>query len=217
MPTRTAIDNSGIPIIDSKAVSVVYESYSILDEDPLSAVSNIVMAFKEGRRPPGDFRRPPGDFKRPPGSFRRPPGSFKRPPGDFKMMATNMNIFLSRFMKIKNVQSSWNETGFTSTHVKFVTVEPSGTNAPTPYRTTRSNESPKKMEILIPRAEPIQVTLEEISAMLLDNKHMKSMGFDSNKVAFLHDNIKSLDLAVPSNAELVRRLSRLLKIGKNRE
>jgi hypothetical protein len=57
--------------------------------------------------------QPQEDTKQPPDGFRQPPDGFK--------MFSNMSIFLSRFMKLKNFQTNWNQSGFTSNKVEFKT------------------------------------------------------------------------------------------------
>ncbi len=94
----TPVDQRGVLRIPEGVDSVVYESYTLLDEVH-NAVFPAVVPSKE-------------TTKRPPDSGRRPPNSSRTP--------TNMSIFLSRFMKLKNFEPSWNRTGFTSTRFPFV-------------------------------------------------------------------------------------------------
>lgn len=100
----TQIDENG-NLISS---SVIYESYANMDDSNAMPSDT---SEEDGRQPPNSGRQPPNSGRQPPNSGRQPPNSGR--------MLGDMNIFLSRFMKLKNFQFNWNRTGFTSKHVIF--------------------------------------------------------------------------------------------------
>ena len=86
--------------INSKTTSVVYESYTNLDDNNEADDS-------DGSNASGT-----------PKSGKQWPNSSKQWPNSARM-TDEISIFLSRFMKLKNYQSNWNRTGFTSNSVVF--------------------------------------------------------------------------------------------------
>jgi hypothetical protein len=88
----TKVDENGKILSNS----VIYESYTNMDHPPGTPFGS-AGEKEEGKQPPNDGRMPPNDGR----------------------MLGSMNIFLARFMRLKNFQFNWNRTGFTSKNVSF--------------------------------------------------------------------------------------------------
>jgi hypothetical protein len=173
----TPTDREGNAIIDSETSSVIYESYTLLGEKH-DRDAGFMPTIEEGKRPPNDFRRPPNDFR--------------RPPNDFKMLGSNINIFLSRFMKLKNFEPNWNRSGFSANPnaVRFSpesdeVVRPETNDRPA--KTERSKPEPRPvppsiMTVVIKKGTGINKTKDEISSKLntwgLNNRSGKAKEYN---------------------------------------
>ncbi len=104
--------------------SVVYESYTNMNDSDFWTTDNDRQPPNSGRQPPNSGRQPPNSGRQPPNSGRQPPNSGRQPPNSGRML-TDLNIFLSRFMRLKNFELNWNRTGFTSTNVIFKPISES--------------------------------------------------------------------------------------------
>lgn len=119
------VDQNGRVIITEKMPTVVYRSYAFGDNDiygfPFIAEPS---EFAEAGDL-GEDKRPPDGDKRPPDGDKRPPDGDKRPPDGDKLM-NNLSVFLSYFMRMKNIHARWNQTGFAANteHVEFVEDPP---------------------------------------------------------------------------------------------
>lgn len=115
--------------------SIIYESYANMDEKT---------ANTNGSNNSGDTRQPPNSGRQPPNSGR---------------MLNELNIFLSRFMRLKNYQSNWNRAGFTSKKVGF---------KPTSELTSKIPiQSLNDMIVIeIPKPRSIEKQLDEIISRL---------------------------------------------------
>ncbi len=144
----TATDRDGNALISPNAMSVVYESYN---------VDGKINRVNTGQIGAAD-------------EVKQPPNSFKQPPNIFRMFNV-MGIFLTRFMTLKNMESNWNRTGFTSTQVAFepldATLKPNQPgDGPNPPVQSAVNPHSDKIKITIPRAVPIQHTIDDIIAKI---------------------------------------------------
>jgi hypothetical protein len=119
--------------------SVIYESYANMD-DPNTTIT--------------DISNTSGNTKQPPNSGRQPPNSGRQPPNSGRMLS-EMNIFLTRFMRLKNFQSHWNRAGFTSQNVIFKPT--SVTNLQRPIQA-----SDDRIVIEIPKPRSIQKSVDNI-------------------------------------------------------
>lgn len=118
------VDEDGRVILTEKMADVVYRSYAFSDRD--------IFGFSIGSQPTeyevdSTAKRPPDGDKRPPDGDKRPPDGDKRPPDGDKLL-NNISLFLSYFMRMKNVRARWNQTGFSANvdKVEFVSGPPAG-------------------------------------------------------------------------------------------
>jgi hypothetical protein len=134
----SAVDEQGRVIITQNMRSVVYSSYRFEDVD-ISGFP-ITAEFFESNEV--------GEGKRPPDGDKRPPDGDKRPPDGDKLL-NNLSVFLSYFMRMKNIHARWNQTGFSANTdlVEFVAAaKSSGTVA---------DDDIKKIEVTIPRGRTV--------------------------------------------------------------
>lgn len=115
----TEFDENG----NVKYPTIIYESYANMDNsingtDGRQPPNTGRQPPNTGRQPPNTGRQPPNTGRQPPNTGRQPPNTGRQPPNTGRMIG-DMNIFLSRFMRLKNFQSNWNRTGFTSKNVIF--------------------------------------------------------------------------------------------------
>ena len=164
--------------INSKTNSVVYESYTNVFENPDTVDSN-------GSNSLGG----PKSGKQFPNSSRQFPNSAR--------LTDEISIFISRFMKLKNYESNWNRTGFTSNTVSF--------RAET---TNNSNIGNAKLdprlppEIIIPIARTLQdkiidnlsVRLEEIKQNFAENSTIEEFQKKMPKVIRNSDKTKAANI-----------------------
>ncbi|HEY0462438.1 MAG TPA: clostripain-related cysteine peptidase [Pyrinomonadaceae bacterium] len=152
----TQTDREGNAIITADSESVVYESYTLLSE-------------QNGETGVEDTNEPDEMGKQPPDGTRQPP--------DGTRLFGNMSIFLSRFMKLKNYQTNWNQSGFTSKRVKFkAKTEPAAATA------VVRPETDVVGEIIIEKGTGIHEVVEEIRSrlkVLSDNKQRTQQNIES--------------------------------------
>lgn len=98
------VDEDGRVIIIENMPSAVYHSYAFADRDFFGypfiseASSSPDLSTTDKRPPDGDKRPPDGD---------------RRPPDGDKLL-NNISLFLSYFMRMKNIRARWNQTGFSA-------------------------------------------------------------------------------------------------------
>jgi Clostripain family len=183
----TPMDKDGYIIVDPNTESVVYESYTLLNEEHKNSDPRILSSSENSKRPPNAARRPPNSAK---------------------MMSDNLSIFLSRFMKLKNFQTNWNQAGFASNKVTFTPTgqsSPQREGSPIPEDVAgRPTIAVSKPNIVIPKGETIEATLDEIRAKMTDLSkfNLKSVNID--------DLIWGEDLTNPSILKMLRSVSRKL-------
>jgi hypothetical protein len=134
----TETDNDGNIVVSKISDSVVYKSYV-----------NIDPTTKDGINLFG--------YKQPPDGPKQPPDGPKQPPDGPKMFSM-MDIFMSHFKKLKNFESNWNHTGFTSTKVLFV-----------PKTDNQQSQQPAgggKIEVRIPKGFGIGKRIDKVFAKL---------------------------------------------------
>jgi hypothetical protein len=162
----TPADEDGNFMIDPSNPSVVYVSYRFVNPKSAELLAD---GWLDGeKRPPDGPKRPPDGPKRPPDGPRRPPDGPKRPPDGPKglnnaISSGNMSTFLSRFLKMKNVGTYWNRTGFVSSRVDFNSEEASDRGR----RGTRA--SGKLMTVDVPVPTGIQKLLGLMASNLAAN------------------------------------------------
>lgn len=163
--TITEKDESG-NVVSS---SVVYRSYEAIDDD----IEN----------PAGDGSIASDDHRQPPNSGRQPPNSGKQPPNSGRMLS-DMNYFLSRFIRLKNFQTGWNKAGFTSNSVEFKNEIRLPEGIPDRQRTTAET----RPIVLIPTPRIIEKNIDELFKKLLSLKEDKFNGTDIDEyIAQLRD------------------------------
>lgn len=204
--TLTPKDNNGNIIIDPQINSVVFKSYEIIDEvlDEENAAADQKIKTK---RPPDGNRRPPDGNRRPPDGNRRPP--------DGPRMFSNMNIFLSRFMKLKNFEPKWNHSGFTTTPKKVeINTMPKLGSPPKVVH----NDPAILASLVIPGGTQVTVTVDDIMEQMnfLKEKAPQDFNFDSfsnilKEVSELEDRKASVEIL----ANLSK--SNLLKASEKKE
>ncbi len=153
--------------------TIIYESYANMD-DRFNGI--------DGRQPPNTGRQPPNTGRQPPNTGRQPPNTGRQPPNTGRMIG-DMNIFLSRFMRLKNFQSNWNRTGFTSKNVIFRPIN--GSARPTNDAYPKPDEM---MTIDIPRPR----TISKQIIKLMDN--LREVGKEySDKIKNINEYINILE------------------------
>jgi Clostripain family len=132
--------------INSKTNSVIYESYTNVFENPDTNGfdgSSASSEHKSGKQFPNSSRQFPNSAR----------------------LTDEISIFISRFMKLKNYESNWNRTGFTSNTVSF---QAETTNDFTGVNARLDPTSPPVIKIPIARTlqdkiiDKLFVRLEEI-------------------------------------------------------
>ncbi len=112
------LDENGNVIITENMPVVVYRSYAFADTDTMGIpfTTEMPTSAESGtteKRPPDGDKRPPDGDKRPPDGDKRPPDGDKRPPDGDKLLS-DVSLFLSYFMRMKNIRARWNQTGFSA-------------------------------------------------------------------------------------------------------
>ena len=190
----TRFDEQG----NTSDISVVYESYDNLeDETGISDTSvNDRQPPNSGRQPPNSGRQPPNSGRQPPNSGRQPPNSGRQPPNSGRMFG-DMNVFLTRFLRFKNLQFNWNRSGFTSKNVTFKTSElPSLPNlGQTGDRTVVGIPGPRRI------SKQIKITLSKIYRIGKD----RTANIES-VIAFLQSIFQNVD--EPTRVEILGYLNR---------
>jgi hypothetical protein len=113
------IDENGNVIITENMPSVVYRSYAFADREIFGYPDTIELA---------SATEPGTEDKRPPDGDKRPPDGDKRPPDGDKLF-NSISLFLSYFMRMKNIRGRWNQTGFSANTEAVEFVAPSGSSS----------------------------------------------------------------------------------------
>jgi hypothetical protein len=193
----TPTDQDGEIVIPANPVSVVYESYANMGDS--NEENTDIATTADTRQPPDGARQPPDGARQPPDGARQPPDGMRQPPDGARMFSA-MNIFLSHFKVLKNFQSNWNRTGFTSTKVTFIPKPESESRRP--IRTPGG-----KPTIEIPIARSILKRIDDVFFRL--NELGKTENGNENieeYAGLLKEIVKNAD--EPTTVELLEDLSR---------
>lgn len=114
----TPTDKDGNILPSKDLVSVVYQSYKYLVDASDNQDSDVSEIQDKTKQPPDGTKQPPDGTKQPPDGSKQPPDGSKQPPDGSKLFGA-LNVFLSSFKILKNFESNWNHSGFTSNKILF--------------------------------------------------------------------------------------------------